>query len=980
MYSMKLSKNAVALLFLALIFLFQNCSTQNVQFQLLPDLAAPEAFELVSDLGVESSRNKLNIRIKASDDISGIAKICLIKSYIHNEPPKPPASNDSCWIQQSRPYPTEINSSFHFFLGFLPTDYYVYVFLMDDVGHISALSNFGQGTVGKDKIRYSLNPLTPPKLINVQLSLTDQDILRNSGSINIVNQSEIYLKWHAEPGAVALADLPIRVLAKVEGNTWFELASQVANGINGSCTITKDFTGCLVLKTSSFQKKPFKLRVELQDTNIVKSVVNLYGNTGAFRVVAGNLESGHGASASSAVFLFNQNSLTADKNIFVVANTGYVYVRDTQKGLLQIEPNTGTVDVLIPKTGKITDGPVSVASIKILNAVYLDHKDNIYFHDTDRIRKYDPITKMVTTVLGGGSKREVNIKGSEFALTEFNRTSNHFAFLPNNKLIFTDSINYSTQDDQIFELSLESLLVTSVKLSGKNFYNNTQIDYTKNKEGYPFYLSGGFGISYDLGSSQINHFLLRTNGCYNIGCGYTPHSTLIDYSTGITLAGNQQTVNAPDVFPAPYNGFIHSLDGRMFFINKGLSSNVSQIYFFNESEKKWSTLFNGQIGNCEDGTEANQCKTRIEDAFINSRGEVYFFDGGVIRTIGPKNKVYTIYGQKRFFGDGLDSRNARFSEINSFGINHQNEIVILDSAEARIRSIHPENQIIRTIAGNSEVGTDIDNKNPIRYGLSTDYWGARYQMQVSKNDGSIYFSFNSIFAKLTYNAQAWKVINNGTQQRSYFSLDEVPFSELSFGYPPIIIGLNKNDLLFITGNWDGSKHIAGVVRRLDLLNLKTNHFLGSIDYNYQGQDYYLSKSDIGLLAKDIKINAAQFGNQSGLMKYSEKLSSWVGLSSDKKSLMLLKDGQPMRLLAELPRPVLSYEIKELNGEETEVYYCDRSNYQMYKFNIVQNKEFKLITPEDIRCAGFDIHYDYVQKRVLFPVYQDISHGISEYRD
>ena len=979
-YLSSLKTIVVLIAIFPILFIFQNCSNQQVQFSLLPDQLAPVAMELASDIGDSNSRNKLKIRIKASDDISGIARVCLIKSYVHENPPNQPTENDPCWVKQQRPFPTEINTDFNFFMGFLPTSYYVYVFLMDDVGRISSLSAFGNGILGKDKILYNLNPLTPPKLLNVQMSISDQEPLNDSKIINVLNNDKIYLKWKAQEGAVALVENPIRVLLKIENNNWQELVSNLKNDINGQCSISSDHTGCVVLGTQLFKNKSFKIKVELNDLNNVKSVVSVYGNSGQFKLAAGNLESGHGASASSSVFLFNQNPLTADKNIFVVSNTGFIYIRDSQKGLLQVEPNSGNVEILIPQTGKIYDGNLSQATIAKLESVYIDHSDRIYFYDLNRLRRFNPENKTVETVLGGGQSREDGILGSHFSLLEFSRIGTHFAFLPNDELVFTDSINFSTQEDYFFKMNLKTFKIQRIPLSGSHFYNNTEIDFTLNKSGYPFYISGGFGIEYNLSDSKIKNMLFRVNGCYNIGCGYSPHSTLVDYSTGRTLPAEQQNMNAPDVFPAMYNGFIHGLNGKIYFINKGLSSNISQLYVLNSNDKKWETVFQGEIGNCEDGSNASFCKSRIEDAFINRRGEIYFFDGGVIRTVGPNNKVYTIYGQKRFFGDGLHSMNARFSEINSFGINHKNEIVILDSAEGRIRSVDSKSLIVKNVAGNSEVTADIGDKKSIETGLKTDYWGARYQMHVSNKDGTIYFSNDVSFSKLNYDSGYWQTINKGPRSQSYFTLKDIPFSDVAFGYPPIMIGLNHEKFLFITGNWDGSRHIAGMVRSVDLINYNSQHFLGSVDYDYNGQTTFLPESDVGVTRQQTKVNAVQFGNSSGILKYSSNLNSWIGLSIDKRSLMRIRDNEPIQILIKLPRAISSFSFREVSYEEIDVFYCDQQYRKIYKFNSRTKVETILPTPVDVKCTGFDMHYDSIKNRLLFPVYEDVSQGIAEIRD
>ena len=106
--------------------------------------------------GASTASNVVQVSLKAQDLASNITHFCL-KSTTGLSAPGAPAIGDSCWTAVNAPSPgltpsqTLDLSGYYFTLGFTVGNYSVYAWARDAVGHISSLSNSGNGTAGLDK-------------------------------------------------------------------------------------------------------------------------------------------------------------------------------------------------------------------------------------------------------------------------------------------------------------------------------------------------------------------------------------------------------------------------------------------------------------------------------------------------------------------------------------------------------------------------------------------------------------------------------------------------------------------------------------------------------------------------------------------------------------------------------------------------------------------------------------------------------------
>jgi sugar lactone lactonase YvrE len=199
-------------------------------------------------------------------------------------------------------------------------------------------------------------------------------------------------------GDVYIADTwnnRIRKISKKTG-TITTIAGTGAKGYGGDggpATKAKfDYPMCITLNASND-----KLYVADLNNRRIR-VVDL--KSGTVDTVAGNGKKGVPRDGADA-----KKSPLIDPRAVAVDSRGRVYILERSGHALRVVTPDGKIHT-VAGTGKrgYADGPARKAQLGSPKHLCVDEHDNVYIADEQnhRIRKYDPVKKTVTTVLGGG--------------------------------------------------------------------------------------------------------------------------------------------------------------------------------------------------------------------------------------------------------------------------------------------------------------------------------------------------------------------------------------------------------------------------------------------------------------------------------------------------------------------------------------------------------------------------------------------------
>jgi sugar lactone lactonase YvrE len=120
---------------------------------------------------------------------------------------------------------------------------------------------------------------------------------------------------------------------------------------------------------------------------------------------------------------------------------------------------------------------------------------------------------------------------------------------------------------------------------------------------------------------------------------------------------------------------------------------------------------NGQKGVPADGDDARSSPLVDPRAVaLDGRGNVYVLErvGYALRVVDRSGKIRTVVGDGREgnSGDGGDARRARLGEPKHLCVDAQENVLIADTENHRIRLYRPEDGTIRPVAGNGHKGTN----------------------------------------------------------------------------------------------------------------------------------------------------------------------------------------------------------------------------------------------------------------------------------
>ncbi len=939
-----------------------NCTQALSSANLILDVTAPEITSVHLNSGaLSSTSNYVNLSAVFTDNLSQVSKVCLKINTTSS-----PLITDACWktidfYGATQGSLVSLNSSV--LLGFAPGSYALYIWAQDGTGNISTLSNSGSGTVGLDSASISYMPGSPPVVTNVRASATDNPTLPLSAPEQTISLGgSTHVKWTVASAANGLGSQPVDIYYTTDDATFIPVATGLANGMNGGCSLANSATGCYVFNAPSAGF--FRVRVAITDTNSTTTVVssNPLNVSTTIKFIAGNTDSGIGGSAASSIFV---NAIggtdLADPESLAVASDGTVYFRDITKGIIKISSTDAKATLLLQTTGTSSGdgGPASAATLNKPYMIVTDFQDRLLIYDYDRIRRYDPVSGTITTFICGGVSTADEVSPTDVLCG--NRSGNYIDYrmsnspmipLPNGDLLF-QSENFSSTEGRVRKyVAATNTVTTAFTFSGTGHFSSGSQDIAtcNNKT--------GFFVSMNPTTSAINHL-----GAF-AWCGSTNGNFSANPLTGVSTAPHP-----PDFLGYyGYSVFRHSgKDGNVYF----LSRNWPKIGKYSYASNSVSTLAGtNNLGVCADGTDATSCAMNPFAMDVTKSGQIYFVDNGLIRVIDSDNKIRTLYGQSFYFGDSGDPLSARFQSISSVQRTDAGKTIVLDTGQSRIREF--DSTSISTIAGN---GTNLGLNDAVDAALSplqtlqSNF--THTDLQVDATNGNVFYfqRSNQRLYKLNRSTGLWETLVGGGATQ-YMSADGLLGSQvfLNATIGPVL-GIHGSEVLLGPAR-DTNPTISDSA--LKLYNTST------------GQQTHLagiSGVTTGVCSSGTALSSCMVYTWGSI---TTGLFDAVGgrwLLATGASIREFVLGGNMATARSLPRSPASFTYKRDIAPFTETYYyCSGGLLYKYAFNSSNSTWTETYLPlpaSSMRCSGRNLQYT-ADGNLLFVYTQNGLSGVAEY--
>lgn len=953
----------------------QSASAETSAFTV--DSSAPIINALTLNNGnVNSFSSTIKVALQASDDLTKISHFCL-KYTTGITVPTAPVASDPCWVAVNAPLPgitpdKNINfSNFFYSLGILSAQYNAFAWTKNELGLISTLSNGGQGTLGSDYFLVNYKAGVPPTLINVTSSKMDNlSLAVSTANLNVTAGTPIYVKWRATDDDV-LPTGSIAVSYTLNETSYTTIATGLSNISNNGCSVDgTNYTGCFA--TTAPSSAYFKIKVSISDSSNMTSISNaIPNNMASFNILAGNTEAGIGGSASSAIFNLDLGStLTNIPGSLVVSDSGVFYIRDMVNGILKIDPSDGIVKQLVPVAGSRTNGPIGTATMQHRTAfMTIDYQGNLLFFDADRIRKVNLVTNTVSTLIGGGSIRASNTDATSFQVMSCQTTKYcPITALPNGDIYFSDN-PITTGEKLIWKYEASSGKVFSITASGSGISGRPALDDVSSSS----YKMTAFSIAFDVTNSNITKTILQLMPDPCPGCGAAGYTAFLDISSG-------NTIPSPTPAAFPSGGGVYSFkssptakDGHIYFLGQESTYMMAR---FNEANNTWTKILGtGNSGFCEDGTDALSCDVFAMDAFVTADSRIFFISNGLIRTIDANNKVQTLFGQRRTFGDTGLATSARINSVPFFDFFSNGDIVFFDANESIIRSFAPGGNVTR-IAGNGTT-TTVHGSLATETGISGMWWGAKNQMVVNPTTDDIYLTNGSRLSQIKkLDNKIYNVISGSTV---YSSADNLPGSQINISpnEPAGLLGIRNGQLLLSMSQRNPAvpgENFKCYMKFYDSTNNFTqSHFAGNNNVctnTYPTNGANTTDADVGLAASNVQLMAEWFPDH----------GAWIIPRSFTPVLKSYTPGGTVQTVVTLPRTINSFTILKNVSNQNVVYYCGTGG-RIYKYNMTTAIETALPWPgSTYACTGFKIKYHTARGSIVFPYLKSGLAGIAEISD
>lgn len=748
--------------------------------------STPPVFTALAIPGGATSSLFINVAFDVRDDASPVTGYCL--KYDDATTPGP---SDACWVALAPANVVMTTAPFR--LGFVAGTYRVMGWARNAAGLVSSLTA-PQGTLGTDAATVVFQPAPPPDLSRVVVSTTP-----TGSSLTLPQGAPVYVRWRAT-SAGTLAALPITIFVTTDDSTFTPISMPVANTPAAGCQVTPGDTGCFVWSAGPSSNAYLRVRVGAVDTNGRQSFRSTppLNVASTLRVIAGTLDPGTGGSAEVAVFTTqNQRSSFTFPQTFIVTERGVVYFNDVTRGLLEVRPGDGVQRLLIRRTGVALDGALSTATLAQPMRLFPDAQGRVLLYDAGLIRRYDPTTMTLTTLVGGGTDSTSDVVAPR-ALRLLTPSPNSDTLLlfatPDGRIFFQTS--GTTQPLPQYTLRVFDPAgaggageVRTVRFSGVG-------DGVSTTQNLSACSASHLGATFDPVSSVVTRYVLGVVHD-NAACPSPSSETawaIIDPTTGQPM-GPRLTENFDE-----YLGFTTGADGALYRFNRR-SNTIDR---FDTTLHTFTTLVGtGRNGTCADGTSALSCDLDVSDVWATRTGQLYFFDRGRLRTLDQANRVFTLMGTAMTAGDGSPATEARIGspfDVKLWSDAGSDVVVFYDGTQFRLREF-PIGGVIRTIAGTGSEGVPTTDAGADLQPISYNQNGTINQvfLQVHPATGDVYTNRGPLFlSRLDRSANRWvDVAGGGT--RPYYAPQAEDAGGLSVdftgSYSPKPIGFDGVDLL-----------------------------------------------------------------------------------------------------------------------------------------------------------------------------------------
>lgn len=913
------------------------------------DITAPVVSSLTVNSGsFTTGNNNLVVSLTGSSNRQDIFSFC----FKYNDAAAPLAE-DICWKTLAS-IGTPITNSFTlsdypFQIGTILGGYDIRVWLKDDLGNISTISN----TLNVDLYSMDYLPDPPPTVSNAIASSTDTPSNPlNSADTTATIASDVFIRWNIADNA-AIPNGNVSLYYTTNESTYTLITSGLNNNANGACTVYGGSTGCFKWSAGSPLSSYYKIKVAVTDSGIssVFSMTNPLNN-GNISFLSGNTSLGIGASANSAILISEGEATYGDAHdngALAVTKTGYIFFKYKGLGLVYISPETGLLNLLIPQTGTYAGDGVNAnsATLKALSRITMDYEGNVLLWDHDRIRKITLSVNpwRIDTILGGGSDTSDGAQALSASIST-NNSYNLFTSVPNGRIYyqkgkeiwFFDPTDYKAKK----HLSLGGI-GTSTMAGVNAVYDNDTCPMT--------FITFAFDKTTSAMTKIMRKGQMNTRPeCGNLATGaYTGgHNTSFNPTTGVSQAPHPTSM---DWSTTSFTG----LDGKIYLLEQGRA----YLKRYNPTTNLFENILgNGTSGRCIDGTPALSCPVIVMSAFINEFGIIYFLDMGVIRTIDQSGKVQTLAGQPRNYGIGSNPISARFSKIAFFDISGD-DVYIQNKLENQIVKFSLTGGMLQHVAGNGISGSPAHNSTATTSRLANCGWSMPCGFKIDAVN-------NRLYQKATDGYLSYLDLATG----KWFIESYVIQSGARISY----IGMNTDGLLVYAPTHGGttSNVTLRVVNQNSLSSIiiygKNQQLAGnatSLCSGVAGTDCTLAET----LGEDVQTQT----------KYDLTLDSWLLAYKGRKLINKIPAlGGIVTPFATTVQDFNAYEFHRVGGNEF-VYYCG-TNGNLYKRNVLAATETQLLFPTStMKCAGQALQYHSERDSLFFIYIQNGLYGIAEYK-
>jgi sugar lactone lactonase YvrE len=406
--------------------------------------------------------------------------------------------------------------------------------------------------------------------------------------------------------------------------------------------------------------------------------------TGIIMTVAGSEIGGSGGDGGAAIeanLLFPINiALDVSDNLFI-ADMFNARVR-------RVDAETGIITTIVGGgTGTGGDGgPASDASV-ISAALALDGLKNLFIADiSNRIRRVDAVTGIITTVAGGSN--EVG-DGGPATKAALNVNDSFGIAIDGQDSIFL----VNDGDNRVRRIDSITGVITTVAGNGVRGFSG---------DGGPA-SSASLAVPKDLAMDESGNLFIADT--------FNNRIRRIDSRTGIitTIAGNGQFEFSGDGGPAAIAGFNFprcvAVDrmGNIFVGDTG-NSRVRRIDIRTGIIK--TIAGNGSPFFSGDGGPATGAGLEPTDLFVDREGNLLIADqfNGRIRRVDSGGNIITVAGGGGSIDDNIPALNALLSGPGGMTADSEGNLFFAETFNNRIRRIDSSSGLIITVAGTGSTG------------------------------------------------------------------------------------------------------------------------------------------------------------------------------------------------------------------------------------------------------------------------------------